>query len=842
MTGSVQKAREGKVPIRGALEMIMIYRSIELRCSVLILLAGLLLGIVNAATGQRPSAVTPIYQTPPPAIADLISAPRTPAVSLSPTDQWMLMLQRPSLPPIAEVAQPELRLAGMRINPRTNARSRVSYYANLTLKKVDSGAEHGLAGLPTDARIRHVRWSPDGSKIAFTVQKHDGLQLWAADVRTREARRIAECSVNAVYGTPYYWLADNRTLIAKITPPDRGPAPSETQVPAGPVIEQNIGRTTPARTYQDLLQNKHDEALFEHYLTAQIVQLTVDGEMHSIGQPGVVTSFDPSPDGQYLLVETIQRPYSYTVPVQRFPKRIEVWDLSGKVAYVVADVPLADQIPIAFGSVRTGRRSVGWRDDAAATMCWVEALDGGDAGAEADARDQVFLLDAPFQQPPTPFVTLQLRFGGITWGSDNLALVSEWWWSTRRTRTWIAAPQRPSAESRLLFDRSWEDRYSDPGSPLLHETPSGRAVLLTTDEGNTLYMSGSGATPEGNQPFLDRLNLTTKKTERLWRSEAPYYEFIIDLLDVESLRVLTRRETQTEPPNLFLRNLTDDTLTQLTDFPHPSPQLKDVHKQMIQYQRDDGVKLNGTLYLPPGKKPEDGPFPLLMWAYPTEFKSADAAGQVTDSPYRFVRTSTHSPLLWLVHGYAVLDDPTLPIVGAGDQKPNDTYIQQLVAGAKAAVDEVVRRGVADPKRIAIGGHSYGAFMTANLLAHCDLFAAGIARSGAYNRTLTPFGFQAEQRTLWEAPEVYHNMSPFMHADRIREPILLIHGQADNNSGTYPLQSKRFYAALKGNGGTARLVMLPHESHGYRAHESVMHMAWEMTRWLDRFVRERPADL
>jgi dipeptidyl aminopeptidase/acylaminoacyl peptidase len=752
----------------------------------------------------------------------------------------MLLLHRPSLPSIAEVAQPELRLAGMRINPRTNARSRVSYYTQLTLKEVDGGGQHAITGIPANARIRHVGWSPDGSKIAFTVQQKSGLQPWIADVDTRQARRIAESHVNAVSGTPYHWLADNRTLIAKVVPPDRGPAPAEPLAPSGPVIEENLGRTTPARTYQDLLKSQHDEALFDHYLTSQIVRLTVDGEMLAIGKPGVIPSVDPSPDGRYLLIETIQRPYSYTVPMGRFPKRIEVWNLAGEVVYAVADVPLSDQIPVAFGSVRTGRRAVSWREDAAAMLCWVEALDGGDAGAEAETRDQLFLLDAPFQQPPSPFVTLQLRFGGITWGSNTLALVSEWWWNTRRTRTWITAPQDPKSEPRLLFDRSWEDRYNDPGSPLLRETPSGRAVLLTTDDGNTLYMSGSGATPEGNRPFLDRLNLTTRETERLWRSEAPYYEFIIDLLDVQNLRALTRRETQTDPPNLFLRDLTDNSCRQLTDFPHPTPQLKGVYKELIQYQRDDGVKLNGTLYLPPGKKPDDGPFPLLMWAYPTEFKSADAAGQVTDSPYRFVRTSTHSPLLWLVHGYAVLDDPTLPIVGEGDQRPNDTYIQQLIAGAQAAVDEVVRRGVADPQRIAIGGHSYGAFMTANLLAHCDLFAAGIARSGAYNRTLTPFGFQAEQRTLWEAPQVYHTMSPFMHAHLIQEPILLIHGQADNNSGTYPMQSERFYAALKGNGGTARLVMLPHESHGYRAYESVMHMAWEMTVWLDRFVREPPA--
>jgi dipeptidyl aminopeptidase/acylaminoacyl peptidase len=446
---------------------------------------------------------------------------------------------------------------------------------------------------------------------------------------------------------------------------------------------------------------------------------------------------------------------------------------------------------------------------------------------------------APFDGEPLLLTTLGQRYAGIQWGTGDLALVGDWWWKTRNVRTWIVKPSSPATEPVLLFDRSWEDRYNDPGRFVSHTNEYGHAVLTPSADGKGLFLIGTGASPEGNRPFLDRLDASTQETTRLWRSEAPYYERPVELLDRDVKRFITRRESRESPPNYFVHTVGSEDVTALTEFPHPTPQLANLQKEIIHYERADGVKLSGTLYLPPGYTTDDGPLPLLMWAYPTEFKSADAAGQITDSPYQFDRIGWWSPLLWLTQGYAVLDDPKLPIVGEGNTEPNDTYVEQLVAGAKAAIDEVVRRGVTDPEHIAIGGHSYGAFMTANLLAHCDLFRAGIARSGAYNRTLTPFGFQAEERTLWEAPEVYFQMSPFMHADKVNEPILLIHGEADNNSGTFPMQSERFYNALKGHGATARLVMLPHESHGYRARESVLHMLWETDRWLETYVKGAP---
>jgi dipeptidyl aminopeptidase/acylaminoacyl peptidase len=554
----------------------------------------------------------------------------------------------------------------------------------------------------------------------------------------------------------------------------------------------------------------------------------------------MVVDLSPSPDGRFLLVQTLHRPFSYLVPAERFPRRIEVWDLDGKVVRSVADLPLQEEISISFDSVPTGPREVSWREDAPATLFWVEALDGGDAGKPATERDRALLLPAPFQRDPTPLATLALRFSGVHWGNDSLALLNESWFKTRRTHTWIVQPGGKGSPA-VLFDRSVEDRYANPGSPLTTFDARGRTVLRTADGGRTLFLLGEGASSEGNRPFLDALDVASKKTRRLFRSAAPYFEIPVDVLDESGKQILERRETVEEPPNFYVRDLADGKLRQLTHFPHPTPQLAGIHKELIRYPRADGVQLTATLYTPAGWKPADGPLPMLMWAYPQEFKSADAAGQVQDSPYRFARAGAGSPLVWLTLGYAVLDNPSMPIVGEGSKEPNDTYVQQLVASAQAAVDEVVRRGVADRRRIAIGGHSYGAFTTANLLAHSDLFAAGIAESGAYNRTLTPFGFQSEERDLWHAPETYMQMSPFMYADKVKHPLLMIHGQADDNQGTDPIQSERFFNALKGNGATARLVYLPLEAHGYRGRESVLHGMWESYEWLEKYVKNRPAE-
>jgi dipeptidyl aminopeptidase/acylaminoacyl peptidase len=781
------------------------------------------------------------YRMPPKAIVDLADAPPAPNMLTGPGD-WTVLAQTPALLSIADLAQPELKLAGQRFNPQTHDQTRAPYFVGLRLLNVATGEQKELRGLPSPLRARNVSWAPDGAHVAFTLVSENGVELWIGDVANGSASRLGNVLLNNTSPRrPFDWTSDNRTLIARVMPANMQPPPEASRVPSGPVVQESLGRKAPTRTYQDMLKTPYDEALFEYHSQAQLAAIALDGTVKTIGAPAMYIRAEPSPDGMYLLVESLHRPFSFVVPDNRFPRRIEVWDREGRVVKQLADLPLATSVPTDFNAVPEGPRSVVWRADAPATLAWAEAQDKGNPRVEAAVRDKLFMLAAPFDGAPRELASLATRYNDIYWGSDDVALVREDWWKTRRVKTWRVRPGDPSKAPELLFDLSSEDRYADPGEPELKRNARGGWVLRTAKDGRSIYLNGDGASSEGDRPFLDRFDVAAKKATRLWRSEAPNYEFVVDVLDDDAARVVTRRESPSTPPNFVLRDLTKDlrkkSMKALTDFPHPSPQLANAKTELIQYQRADGVKLNATLYTPPGYDPaRDGRLPVLVWAYPQEFKSADAAGQVNDSPYKFIRVSPMGALPWLVRGYAVLDNPSLPIIGEGSKEPNDTYIEQLVAGAKAAIDEVVRRGVGDRDRFAIGGHSYGAFMTANLLAHSDLFRAGIARSGAYNRTLTPFSFQAEERTFWEAPETYIQMSPFTHAQKINEPLLMIHGIDDNNPGTFPIQSERLYQAMSGLGGTVRLVMLPYEAHGYRARESVMHMLWEMDSWLEKYVK------
>lgn len=805
-----------------------------------------LLAVVPQAWAAAPQVATAQaqgvagYELPSAALQAVVDAPRAPSLYLSPRRDVAALMQMPSLPSIQVVAQPELKLAGLRINPRTFSDSRFSFGQKLWLMNVADGKERQISGLPATLSIASLTWSPDQKWLAFNqVDAATGAnELWLVDVAGGSARRLV-AGLNTVLGSGYQWLPDSRGLVVFTRPANLGAAPAADGIPTGPAVQQTSqgGGVVSIRTYQDLLKNEADARQFDYYATTQPVEVSLDGQRRALGAAGIFMGFAVSPDGRFVLSQPVQRPYSYVVPVSSFPRRIEVLDRStGKLVHTVAVRPLVEGLPTGNDAEVTGVRDISWRGDADATLVWAEAQDGGDPNKEAKVRDAVFMQAAPFDTPPVTLAQLGSRYAGISWGRGDLALLNESWWKTRRSKTWLIAPDNASADARLLWDRDAQDRYADPGRPLMTSDDRGRSLLQTTADGGSLYLAGAGASPEGDRPFVDRFEVASGKATRLFHSQAPTYAAPVTLLDAQASSLLISRESPDEPTNFYVQSLADTNAAPraLTHFAHPLPQLKGVQKEQIRYKRKDGVDLTATLLLPPGYDPKrDGPRPLLMWAYPGEFKSAAAASQVTDSPYRFNAISYWGPQAFLAKGYVVLASPSMPIIGEGDKEPNDTYIEQLVANAQAAVDEVVRRGVTDREHIAIGGHSYGAFMTANLLAHTRLFKAGIARSGAYNRTLTPFGFQAEERNYWQAQDVYQKMAPFNYADRIKDPILFIHGVDDNNSGTFPLQSERMFAAVKGLGGTARLVMLPNESHAYRARESIMTMLAESERWLEQ---------
>lgn len=780
------------------------------------------------------------FQMPPEEVVRIVDTAPAPDVSLSPDRSMMLLLQRSGLPTIEELAQPELRLAGIRMNPANNGPSRAASFIGLELYHIENDTTTPIQGLPAGALIRNVSWSPDNTRIAFTISTHSSIELWTAHTETAQASRVEGVVINdAFYGSPISWHPSGDMILARTVPVDRGETPQPPLAPAGPIIQQNIGRAAPARTFQDMLQNSHDEALFEHYFTSEISGINLEsGEISILTSPRIFWTVSPSPNGELLLTSYVHRPFSYVVPASRFPLVTQVLDMQGNLVHTVAENPLQDRIPIGFGATSEGKRSITWRNDAPATLMWVEAQDGGNPRTDVAIRDHVLLQSYPFTEEPVVLAQLANRFAGVMWGHDDLALVAERWFSTRNERIWHVRPGTPDVEQRLIRDRNYEDIFNDPGNPQMRQNETGNMVLLTGEDGFTLYLTAIGASEEGNRPFLDRFNALTGETERLWQSSSPYYEFVVSVVDQNAHQVITRRESVTVPPNYILHQFSDETERQLTHFEHPNPELIDVYREIIFYEREDGVPLSGTLLLPPGyDKERDGRLPLMVWAYPREFRSADAAGQRSDSPYRFNNIGFWGPQWLVTQGYAVLDSATMPVVGEGEKEPNDTFVEQLIMNSEAAINAVAEMGIADPNRAALGGHSYGAFMTANVLAHSDLFRAGIARSGAYNRSLTPFGFQFEERTLWDDTDLYINMSPFFFAHKINQPLLLIHGAEDNNAGTFPMQSERLFQAMQGLGGTVRLVMLPHESHGYRARESVLHMLWETLRWLDRYVKE-----
>lgn len=774
------------------------------------------------------------YKQPPKEVMDVLNAPAIPSVSISPVRDRMALLEPLRYPPIAELAQPMLRLAGMRINPNTNGQHRQPYFVKMTLKTIADGKETPVA-LPAGSQIIAPQWSPDGKYIAFGNIVPAGVELWFVETATGRTRKVKNVLLNTAFGG-YSW-EDSQTVSATLVAEKRGTAPGyQNLTPTEPNIQESTGRGGAVQTFQDLLKSPNDEKLFEYYATSQLALIGVDGKIRTIGQPAIFDSVDLSPDGKYILTSRIQRPFSYLFPYFRFPKKVEVWDTEGNRVYTVAELPLQDALPVQ--GVPTGPRSYGWIPTESATLIWAEALDGGDPRRKVTPRDKLVTISAPFSTP-TELEKIEQRYQGRQFGErDGMMWFYDYNRDTQRRRIFMTDYRNPGTP-KLVSDLNINDRYNDIGSPVTKLLPNGSSVIRMN--GDEIFLTGAGASPEGDRPFLRQMNLKTMATQELFRSGTEEYEAFVGMIDDGGTKILTRKESVVEPPNIYVRtrcNPPEKCLpaapSKLTNFTDPTPQLRGIEKRLIKYKRSDGVDLSFTLYTPPGYK-EGTRLPTVVWAYPLEFTDAGTAGQVAGSTNRFTQMGGISHLFFLLQGYAVLDDATMPVVG-NPETVNDTFVNQIVESAKAAIDKGVELGVVDPERVGVGGHSYGAFMTANLLAHSDMFRAGIARSGAYNRTLTPFGFQGERRTFWEATKLYTDISPFFYANKINEPILLIHGEADNNQGTFPMQSERLYAAISGNGGTARLVMLPLESHGYSAKESVEHTLYEMIQWFDKHVK------
>jgi dipeptidyl aminopeptidase/acylaminoacyl peptidase len=784
-----------------------------------------------------------VYKLPSSSILQLAEYNRAPGVLMDTKKDYMVLTYRNTYKSLDDLNQEDLRLGGLRINPVTNIASNLSYVNNLKVRKIkDAKAEPTqVTGLPTNPKITNISWSYDDSKVAFTHTSSVAVELWVLDVAKAQANKITDVALNANVGSPFVWLKDNKTLLVRTLPADRSIVDAKKTLPTGPTTSNATGNVSQNRTYQDLLKNKTDEINFETLVTSEIYKIDLTGKKQLFLPKKMYIGQSISPDGKYVMMTNIEKPFSFIVPFTRFPQTSIVYDINGKIIRDVNDVPLVEVMAKGFSAVRMGKRSMGWRSDKPATLSYVESLDKGDPAVKVDYRDELFSWDAPFTSPAVSIAKTKQRFSGVTWGDETTAIIYDNWYDTRNVKTYLFNPSNPAQEPSIISDRNSQDVYSDPGNFEMKENQYGRMVLAK--ENNKMFLIGSGYSKEGEFPFIDEFDLASLKTKRLYQTKfTTKKEDILSLEDIKKGQALVMIQSKNEYPNYYFRNINSkDDLTQITFNKNPFESISNIHKEVIKYKREDGVELSGTLYLPAGyDKVKKEKLPLLIWAYPEEFKDKNSASQSTQNPNQFTFPNYGSFVYWVTKGYAVLDDASFPIIGEGETEPNDKFIEQLVANGKAAIDAVDNLGYIDRAKVAVGGHSYGAFMTANLLTHCDLFACGIARSGAYNRTLTPFGFQSEQRNYWDVPDVYNKMSPFMNANKMKKPILLIHGEADNNPGTFTLQTERYFQALKGLGANARMVILPKEAHGYEAKENIMHMLWEQEQFLDKYLKKSGA--
>lgn len=785
------------------------------------------------------------YRKPPAEILRVLDAPTPPEAVVNPSGTQMLLVERILYPPISDLAQPMLRLAGVRINPKNNGPHSAVLYKSLVLQNLNGASEIKIA-LPAGAEITSPEWSADSKHFAFTNVTDSAVDLYVGDADTGRIHEVKGVRVNEALGTgggpgggfggqrsPVQWMPDNHTLLVETVRTDRGAPPREPAVQPGPHTQESTGKAGPAPTYEDLLKNAHDEELFDYYATTQLALIDIaTAKVTPYGKFGIFTTLEPAPNGQDILIARLHKPYSYFHPYNAFAKEVEVWDRSGQLVYKVASLPDEERVPI--GGVATGPRDYHWLPTQPASLYWVEAMDGGNPKEMAPHRDRILIAKVTASgAEPRELMKVEQRFSRIEFGeSGTLSLVTDYERKKRWVRTFSIDPEQPGSEPKLLWSRNMQDRYKDPGTPEMKRLPNGK--MAVRQDGDAIFLRSVGASTKGDHPFLNRFDLKTGETQPLFHCGDTHYETVEAILDPSGNKLLTRRESQTEPPNYFIREGNGEPRA-ITHFTDPTPEVRKLSKQLVTYNRADGVPLSFTLYLPPNYKPGTR-LPTVVWAYPYEYNDADTASQITGSTNRFTTITGASEIFYALHGYTVLDNAGMPVIGSDPTTVNNTYLEQIVMDAKAAIDKASEMGVTDPNRVGVGGHSYGAFMTANLLAHSNLFKAGVARSGAYNRTLTPFGFQTEERTLWQAPDVYLKMSPFLSADKIKAALLMIHGEADDNTGTFPIQSERMYAAVRGNGGTVRLVTLPYEAHGYRGRESIETTLYEMMSWFDRYVK------
>src|ERR1051326_5582771 len=575
-------------------------------------LAAALLSIATIALSAERVAG---YDLPPQYVLDVLHAPAPPRPNLSPTRASALLVAWVEYPPMTQVAEPFLKLAGVRVEPRTRRKHDTPGGYGVapcaqTLSVVDVATRRETPiALPPGGCADGFAWAPDGATFAFRNTSRDAVELWAGS-RDGKTHRVGDVRLNPMLGSSHQWAPDNKTLLVKVVPAGMGAAPAAEAGAEGPRIQESTGGGE-FSTYEarDTLRNQADAALFEYYGTSQLALVDVaSGAVTRIGVPAVLSDVRLSPDGEHILVTSIRKPYSYAVTYGRFAHDVEVWDRAGK-ATPLAQVPVAEHVPI--HGVPAGPRDHDWRPTEPATVVWAEALDGGDWKAKVPARDKVMMQSAPFTSNPVEIARTEQRYQGIDWSERRgVGLLREYDDNRHWRRTFLIDAEHLETKPRLIWALSGEESYEYPGQPVYRILPNGKWAVR--QKGDTIFLDGEGASPSGDRPFLDSFDLRTGKSRRLFRSGKDAYEYVVSFANDAADALLTWRQTPSDPPNLMLRTLgapvpnaapgeatVATTVSAVTHIPDPTPAVRAIKKRLVTYKRKDGIDLSFTLYTPP---------------------------------------------------------------------------------------------------------------------------------------------------------------------------------------------------------------------------------------------------
>lgn len=751
------------------------------------------------------------YVLPPEPVVSLLERESAPTAFVHAGARRVARLFEQKLVPTSQLERPQLGLAGLRIDVGNRMRAGTDLYTRLRYSALDYAADIHEYRPPDGSLIAELNFSPSGNKMLVTLAFTDHLEVGLLDARDHSFQTLSTGPLSAFWGAPCSFVNEDSLICAQ---PQNTGAPPPIEI--GPNIRELMSGAAPVVPYSNLLRDANDDRLFEHYGAVQFALVPTDGtESRLLNVSGMITAAGVSPDSDFIYTSRISRPYPRQLPVSRFPQSLSIHSTaSGEKIFEQAKAS-RDQVNV---SLAPGPRMPSWDPTRPASLLFVERqLEANDS-----ATDSLLEISAPFGGPAQNLAPGLRRVSAFAWSNKGNLFLTD---SGSGSRTWVSYQLR---DKLIELARGGEsDVVGDPMQALRVNGESG-AILETS---GILHFKDETSLDTGAHPTLVAWTYATGKSDELWRSKDTEHAEVLAVLKHKKREYLIATESPSLPRHLVISR--EGQRHGLTQPAPPHPELFGMERRMMRYKRADGLPLSGMLSLPAGAQ-EGITTPLVLWIYPRDFADSDQASKSKEYPQRYIDPKGASRFLLLNQGYALFDCP-MPIVGEVTSGRDD-FLSQLISNAEAAIDHLVSIGIADRDRIAVMGHSYGAFAVANLLAHSKLFRTGIATSGAYNRTLTPFGFQRETRTFWQNTEAYVNMSPFFFADNIEGSLLLVHGEADDNAGTPILQSERFYAALVGNGVRTRFVSFPYEGHHLRGRDAVLHTAAEMIHWLDRELR------